>query len=113
MPLRFYNKNYFGTQFGGSLYAMSDPFYCLMLSKNLGAEYIVWDKAASIDFIKTGSSTVRCQLCLEQDSIDAIKNQAADGKAVYPQFLVEVFDQKQQLICRIEKTLYVRLKKKL
>jgi hypothetical protein len=27
MPLRFYNRNYFGTHFGGSLYSMCDPFY--------------------------------------------------------------------------------------
>ncbi|WP_348240556.1 DUF4442 domain-containing protein, partial [Salmonella enterica] len=45
---------YVGTQFGGSIYAMTDPFYMLMLMNNLGPDYIVWDKAASIRFRKPG-----------------------------------------------------------
>jgi hypothetical protein len=47
MPLKFRNKNYAGTHFGGSLYSMVDPFY--MLIKILGKNYIIWDKSATID----------------------------------------------------------------
>jgi hypothetical protein len=54
MGLGWYNRNYVGTQFGGSLYSMVDPFYMLMLMENLGRQYIVWDKAADIDFISPG-----------------------------------------------------------
>jgi hypothetical protein len=52
MKLRFWNANYVGTHFGGSLFAMTDAFYMLMLMANLGREYIVWDKAASIRYKK-------------------------------------------------------------
>ena len=31
MPLRWYNRNYVGTHFGGSLYSMVDPFLMIML----------------------------------------------------------------------------------
>ena len=58
MKLRFYNRNYVGTHFGGSLYAMIDPFYMLMLMQMLGPEYIVWDKSATIEFKKPGRGTV-------------------------------------------------------
>jgi hypothetical protein len=58
MGLTRYNRNYVGTQFGGSLYSMVDPFYMLMLMENLGRDYIVWDKAASIDFISPGKGPV-------------------------------------------------------
>ena len=54
MPLRFWNKNYVGTHFGGSLYTMCDPFFMLILVNNLGSGYIVWDKAATIRFKKPG-----------------------------------------------------------
>ena len=47
---RWYNRNLFGTHFGGSLYAMADPFYVFIVMMNLGRDYIVWDKAASIEF---------------------------------------------------------------
>ncbi len=58
MGLGWYNRNYVGTQFGGSLYSMVDPFFMLMLMENLGRDYIVWDKAASIDFIAPGKGPV-------------------------------------------------------
>ena len=58
MGLGWYNRNYVGTQFGGSLYSMVDPFYMLMLMENLGRDYIVWDKAASIDFVSPGKGPV-------------------------------------------------------
>jgi hypothetical protein len=35
------NRNYVGTHFGGSLYAMTDPFYMLMLIHLLGPDYVV------------------------------------------------------------------------
>jgi len=58
MGLGWYNRNYVGTQFGGSLYSMTDPFFMLMVMENLGSDYIVWDKAASIDFIAPGKGPV-------------------------------------------------------
>ncbi len=54
MKLRWYNRNYVSTHFGGSLYAMTDPFYMLMLINILGEGYAVWDKAAHIDFVSPG-----------------------------------------------------------
>ena len=59
MKLHWWNANYVGTHYGGSLYSMADPFYMLMLLENLGSGYIVWDKAASIRFRKPGKGTVQ------------------------------------------------------
>lgn len=36
MPLTWYNKNVVGTQFGGSLYSMTDPFFMVLLMQRLG-----------------------------------------------------------------------------
>jgi len=54
MRLRWWNANYVGTHYGGSLYSMADPFFMVMLIENLGKDYIVWDKAATIRFKKPG-----------------------------------------------------------
>src|SRR5262249_57996171 len=59
MPLRPWTRNYVGTQFGGSLYSMADPFFMLMLMMRLGPSYVVWDKSARIDFLKPARSAVR------------------------------------------------------
>jgi hypothetical protein len=55
MRLRWWNANYVGTRYGGSLYSTADPFFMVMLIENLGKEYIVWDKAASIRLKKPGT----------------------------------------------------------
>jgi len=34
MKLRFWNRNYVGTHFGGSLFSMTDPFLMLILLEN-------------------------------------------------------------------------------
>src|ERR1041385_6706004 len=69
MPLRFYNRNYVGTHFGGSLYAMCDPFYMLMLMNILGPGYIVWDKAATIRFKRPGSGLVKATFTIPEEKI--------------------------------------------
>jgi acyl-coenzyme A thioesterase PaaI-like protein len=48
------NRNALGTHFGGSLFAMTDPFYALRLMHQLGRDYGVWDPSATIDFLKPG-----------------------------------------------------------
>lgn len=111
MPLRFFNRNYVGTHFGGSLYAMVDPFYMLMLIKNLGADYIVWDKAATIDFVKPGKGTVRALFRLEEKVLQEIKQRVKDGGKFLPTFTVEVQDRQGEVVARVEKVLYVRKKK--
>lgn len=110
MPLRFFNRNYVGTHFGGSLYAMVDPFYMLMLIKNLGPDYIVWDKAASIDFVKPGRGTVRAHFRLDEKILEEIREKVKDGGKYLPTFTVHVVDRQGDVVARVEKVLYVRKK---
>ncbi len=110
MPLRWYNRNYVGTHFGGSLYSMCDPFYMLMLVKNLGPDYIVWDKAASIRFRKPGRGTVHAIFILPEDRLQEIRRAAdADGKTE-PEFTAEVRDRHGDVVAELHKTIYVRRK---
>jgi len=110
MGLGWYNRNYVGTQFGGSLYSMVDPFYMLMLMENLGRDYIVWDKAAAIDFIAPGQGPVFAQFNIDQALLDEIRQQTAGGDKYLPQLQVEIHDGAGTLVARVDKTLYVRLK---
>ena len=110
MKLRFWNQNYVGTQFGGSLYAMTDPFLMLILMENLGRDYLVWDKAASIRFRKPGRGTVRAKFELTQEQIDQVRHAADEGAKTEPVFKVEVTDPKGEVIAEVEKTLWVKRK---
>lgn len=110
MPLTLTNQNYVGTHFGGSLYAMVDPFYMLMLLKNLGPEVVVWDKSATIDFKRPGRSTVHAEFRLTQDDIDEVWRALEDQRVYEPVFPVEIRDEDGALVARVEKTLYIRRK---
>ncbi|MGM0556410.1 MAG: DUF4442 domain-containing protein [Myxococcota bacterium] len=110
MTLTPYNRNYVGTHFGGSLYAMCDPFYMLMLMKNLGSEYIVWDKAASIDFKKPGRGTVTAEFRLDPARVESIRQKADSQYKFEPTFYVEVTDEQGNVVAEVEKLLYVRRK---
>lgn len=110
MGLGWYNRNYVGTQFGGSLYAMTDPFYMLMLMQNLGGEYIVWDKAANIDFVAPGKGPVFADFSIDQALIDEIQQRTASGEKYLPELQVDVLDGEGRLVAKVHKTLYVRLK---
>ena len=110
MGLGWYNRNYVGTQFGGSLYSMTDPFFMLMVMENLGSDYIVWDKAASIDFIAPGKGPVYADFRIEEALLDEIRQHTAGGDKYLPQLHVDVHDGDGTLVARVHKTLYVRLK---
>lgn len=110
MPLRFYNRNYMGTQFGGSLYAMVDPWYMLMLIKNLGPDYIVWDKAATINFRKPGRSTVRAEFRLNDEILDEVRKKVDQHVKFDQHFLVQIFDEDGTLIADVDKVVYIRKK---
>ena len=103
-------RNFVGTHYGGSLFSMTDPFYALMLIHRLGDRYLVWDQAASIDFVAPGRGTVIALFSLSEEKIQEIRGQACAGQKVLPQFEVEVKDEAGVLVARVRKTLYVRLK---
>lgn len=110
MPLRFYNKNYVGTHFGGSLYSMCDPFFMLMLMNILGPDYIIWDKAASIRFKKPGKGLVKATFTIPEKRIAEIRAGADSQGKVEPQFQVSITDGEGNVIAEIDKLLYVRRK---
>jgi len=108
MPLTWYNRNYVGTHFGGSLYALCDPFFMLILIEKLGPGYVVWDKSATIHFRRPGRSTVRACFEIPEERVAEIRAAAdRDGKCE-PRFEAEVVDPAGEVVARVEKLLHVR-----
>ena len=110
MKMRWYNRNYVNTHFGGSLYAMTDPFFMLMLIHILGDEYIVWDKSASIDFLKPCRGKVTAQFVISEEQIEKVIEKTGDGQKYLPEFRVEIKNEGGEEVARVVKTLYVRRK---
>ena len=110
MKLRWWNANYVGTHFGGSLFAMTDAFYMLMLISKLGRDYIVWDKAASIRYRKPGRGTMRAEFRLTDAQLDDIREKLKTVPKYEPTFTIAVKDEEGTIIAEVEKLLYVRKK---
>ena len=110
MRLRFWNRNYVGTHYGGSLYSMTDPFYMLMLISNLSSEYIVWDKAAHIRFRKPGKGKVRAEFRLTVAQLDDIRENLRNLSKYEATFLVEVKDEAGDVVAEVQKVLHIRKK---
>jgi Domain of unknown function (DUF4442) len=110
MKLRPWNRNYVGTHYGGSLYSMTDPFYMLMLMENLGRDYVVWDKAASIRFRKPGKGRVKAEFRLSDAQLDEIRTKLTTQEKYEPTFLVEVKDEAGDVVAEVQKILHVRKK---
>lgn len=108
---RWYNRNYVGTHFGGSLFAMTDAWYMIMLLHNLGKDYYVWDKHAAIEYVSPGRGTLRAQFRLDEEILQRIRERTADGAKYLPEFEVDIVNAQNELIARVMRTLYVRKKK--
>ena len=108
MRLHRWNQNYVGTHFGGSLYAMADPFFMIMLIELLGRGYTVWDKSGAIRYRRPGRGTVRARFEIPAQRLDEIRRAADAGGRVEPTFTVAIVDEQGETVAEVEKLLSVR-----
>ena len=111
MSLRWYNRNAVGTHFGGSLYSMIDPHLMLLLMQLLGKEYLVWDKSADIEFVKASKKKVTSVLKVSNADLKVIRRSTINGEKYFSNFIVEIWDEDDDLVAKVKKTIYVRRKK--
>ena len=110
LTLRWYNRNYVGTHFGGNLFTMTDPFYMLMLLHRLGPAYKVWDQKAEITFLKPGKGVVTAKMTVSEDEITAIREATVNGAKHFAEFDIDIVDEEGDVVAIVHKTLYVREK---
>lgn len=110
MALRPWNRNYVRTQFGGNLFAMTDPFWMLLVMHRLGRDYYVWDRAGSIEFLAPGRETVHARFDLDPTVVDELRVAAAGGTKVLRWFDTDITTASGEVVARVRKQLYVRRK---
>jgi len=111
LPLNWKTRGYNGTLFGGSIYACVDPVYMTMLSVLLGRQYVVWDKAATIDFKRAGRSTLFSTFKLPEGEIDAIRAELEQAERVERVYDVALVDGAGVLHAAFRKTIVIRKRK--
>ncbi len=110
MKQHFFNINYVGSHYGGSIFSMTDPFYMFMLLHKLKREHIIWDQGASIDFVNPARGTIRATFTLSDNIVEDIRNTCLTQFSHQAHFDVEVVDETGLTVARVKKTLYIRRK---
>lgn len=108
LKLGWLNRNYVGTAFGGSLFAMTDPFWMIMMIRQLGPGYVVWDRSATIRFIKPGRGTIRAEFLLPPSEVARVRECTAQTGRYDPSYTVQLRDLRGEIVAEVEKTLYIR-----
>jgi acyl-coenzyme A thioesterase PaaI-like protein len=111
LSLKWHNRNTLGTHFGGSLYAMTDPFYVIMLAHVLGPEYFVSHKSGAIEYLIATREKVHARFSLDDATVADIKAHTADGRKYLPRFDIEVKTAAGEVVARVAHTLYIRKRK--
>ncbi|HET9596073.1 MAG TPA: DUF4442 domain-containing protein [Anaeromyxobacteraceae bacterium] len=110
LPLSLRTRNYVGTIFGGSMFASVDPIHMVMLIKNLGPDYLVWDKSSSIRFLRPGRETLSARIAIGEDELDAIRSELAGARSLERTYAIELVEPAGKVCARVEKVVYVRRK---
>jgi hypothetical protein len=112
LRLRAWNRNYVGVHYGGNLFSMTDAFLMILLKESLGGDYYVWDKKAEIEYVKPGKGTVAAEFRIDDRLLDEIRDATASGEKYLPWLPIDVVDAEGDVVARVRKQLYVRLKPK-
>jgi acyl-coenzyme A thioesterase PaaI-like protein len=108
LPLTWRTRNYVGTIFGGSMYAAVDPMYMVMLIKLLGPGYVVWDKAATIRFLKPGRDTLYASFRLTPADVTTLKAEADHNGRAEREFTVQLVNAAGEVHATCQQVLSVR-----
>ena len=111
LRMKLLNRNYVGTHFGGSLFAMADPWFMILMMKRLGEEYVVWDKAGAVRFIKPARGTVTARFEMPDERVEEARTSTGDGTKFEPVFKAAIVDEHGVTVAEVEKTLHIRKKK--
>ena len=100
LPLLRRTRNIVGSMYGGSLFAVTDGAHPTMLMAALGADHVVWDKAASIRYRKPAYATLYADFRLPTGEIAEIRRIPARQHETTRDYTVEPKDKRRRRLCR-------------
>lgn len=105
------SSNYVGTQFGGSLFSMADPWFMLLTLRGLGSGYVVWDQAGEIEFVAPGRQAIHATFSVGEEQLEELRVAAEGGQKVLRWFETELTGRDGTVVARYRKLVYVRRKR--
>lgn len=107
IKLKIKTRNYVGTVFGGSSYSALDPMFMIQLIKILGPDYVVWDKAATIKFLRPISKRVCARFLITDELIAEIKETVAKQNEMTIMLPAWFEDKAGKKYVEVDKKLYI------
>lgn len=107
LPLFWRTRNYVGTIFGGSIYASADPIFMIQLIELLGKNYVVWDKSASIRFLRPGNKTLYARFLVTDELLHQIKADVVEKQEIDLNLSVDFIDFEGKIYAQVSKVLYI------
>jgi hypothetical protein len=89
---------------------MTDPFFMVMILKNIGKDYIVWDKRSEIEYVSPGKSTVFAEFSLVEAELDEIRREVASQGKYLKWFEVDIKSADGTIVAIVKKQIYIRKK---
>ncbi len=106
--VRPWNRNVNRSAFGGTLFAMTDPFYAVMAAGQLGSGYRIWNTFGSIEFLAPGIGTVSATMKLGADQVDMVRDEIRSCGHSVTTHVTEIRAADGKLVARASQNLYVR-----
>ena len=107
VPLNRGTRNLVGTIFGGSLFAITDGPHPFLLILALGRDYVIWDKAASIQYRRPGRTTLYGDCTITAEEIAEVKDILTRQPEVDRVYRVELKDESGIVHAIVERTVYI------
>ena len=111
LRLHWWNRNAFGTHFGGSLLAMVNPFWPLLVLHRIGPDHIVWDTKNDIEFVRALREDVFAEFRLDPEVVEEMRAAAAGGDKVLRWFPFEIASATGEVAAQGRIEVYVRRKR--
>lgn len=107
VQLTLKTRNYVGTVFGGSSYGTLDPMYMIQFIQVLGNKYVVWDKEATVKFIRPISKRVCARFLITDKMIAEVKETVAKQKEMTLTLPVWFEDKAGKKYVEVDKKIYI------
>jgi acyl-coenzyme A thioesterase PaaI-like protein len=105
-------RNYVNTAFGGSMSAMTDPYFFMLVMHQLGRDYVVWDTRGEIEFVKPGRGVLTAHFEVPPQRVAEIRERAQGGVKVLEWFETEIRDAAGDTVARVRREVYIREKRR-
>lgn len=112
LQVNLITRNYVKTAFGGSMSAMTDPYFFMLVMHQLGRDYVVWDTRGEIEFVKPGRGMLTARFDVPRAKADELRERAKGGAKVLEWFETDITDASGDVVARVRREVYVREKKR-